>query len=237
MAHTTIEDDVEFPRVAEQQAEGKVKATFEDIKLTLGVGAVGRLFEELAPHPTFLSLAWRNLKPNASTVYFHRIAGELSEIASKSVGGERRHRTEADADVTPADARIDLESKLLVSAAALRYGTNGQVPKMLWLAASDKRTVTPKLATASPAEEPVPEADGKACWDLRQRAGLMVESLPFRMEISATACRQSGLTEDEFDVIRLILRAAWVRIPCTLLAGASGPRATFVTAVESAAAS
>jgi len=211
----------DFPRVAEADATGKVQAAFVDIKTTLGVAAVGRLFEELAVYPWFLQLAWRNLKPNASTAYFHRIARELEDMGVRTAGRRRHRATNEGADVSPLEARLDLDAKLLTSAAALRYGTNGQLPKMLWLAPSDKQTVAPTKIDIMPADEPEPVEENKLAIELRRHAGLCAESLPYRMEISATACRQSGLSEDDIDAVRAIVNAAWDRQPRALLAAAS----------------
>jgi len=209
----------EISRVAESEADGKVKAVFDEIRNTLGVSTVGSLFEELAVYPWYLQLAWRNLKPNASTAYFHRIARELEEMALKSAGGRRR-RLDDSADISPAEARLDLDGKLLTATAALRYGTNGQLPKMLWLSAADKQILSPAPPATVPADEPEPSEESKAAVELRRHAALCAESLPYRMEISATACRQSGLSEDEIDAVRAIIAFSWDRLPRSLLATA-----------------
>ncbi len=47
------------------------------------------------------------------------------------------------------------------------------------------------------------------------------EAMPFRMEISATACRQSGLSEDQIDGVRRIINDAWLNLPRLTLAMAA----------------
>jgi hypothetical protein len=210
----------EFPRVRDAEADGKTKATFQDIKLTLGIAAVGDLFEELANYPWYLQLAWRNLKPNASTVYFQRMTRELADMALRASGTRRSQPIGEDANLSPEEARLDLDAKLVASAAAIRYGTNGQLPKMLWLSAQDKQTAYLTAASVVPAPEPEPSKPDKLARDLRQHAALCAESLPYRMEISASACRQSGLTEDQIDSIRQVVNAAWDVLPRRLAAAA-----------------
>jgi len=67
------------------------------------------------------------------------------------------------------------------------------------------------------------------------------EAMPFRMEISATACRQSGLSEDQIDAVRRIINDAWVDLPRIILAiaaiyevGGGNQRTEQLTAVVTA---
>jgi hypothetical protein len=45
--------------------------------------------------------------------------------------------------------------------------------------------------------------------ELQQQAMLSAEALPFRMEMSPSACRQAGLSEDEIEAVRGILDEEW----------------------------
>lgn len=212
----------EFRRISETEAQGGVGATFTEIKADLGVATVGALFEQLAVYPRYLQLAWRNLRPNAATVYFQRITYEIEDRALRSAGGGGRRRPVANGDQTLSalEARIHLDSVMVMCTAALRYGTNGQLPKMLWLTPEEKRRRTPEPAPVIPAEEAIPVEDGAAAAGLRHHAALAAESLPYRMEISATACRQSGVSEDQIDSIRAVLNHAWDQLPRILLSAA-----------------
>ncbi len=50
-----------------------------------------------------------------------------------------------------------------------------------------------------------------------RQAESAVEALPFRLEISSTACRQSGLTEDQIDAVKWIVNEAFETLPRTVL--------------------
>lgn len=63
---------------------------------------------------------------------------------------------------------------------------------------------------------------------LSREAMNAVEALPFRMEVSATAARHAGLTEDQIDGVRSILNDAWGSLPRALLAIAA-MSSTFAT--------
>jgi hypothetical protein len=57
------------------------------------------------------------------------------------------------------------------------------------------------------------------------------------MEISASACRQSGLTEDNIDSVRAVLNNAWQLLPRVLLATAAlTAEGASATSSDSAAA-
>lgn len=208
----------EFAEVAESEADGKIKVIFADMCATFGEPTVGPLFRRLAVYPWYLQLAWRNLKPNASTTYFHRMEAELEDIAD---AGRSRNR---DHDSDGALSRLHAHSKRLMSTAALRVGTNGQAPKMTWLSAADTQSIAPSPPTQTNAPgvawDDMPIETGEAfearIAQIRRAAAMAAESLPYRMEISSTACRQSGLTEDQIDAVRRIIDDAWYWEPRAL---------------------
>jgi len=50
------------PLVSEQQATGKVKDIFDDIKRTFGLPFVPNLFKAMANHPAYLEASWNRFK-------------------------------------------------------------------------------------------------------------------------------------------------------------------------------
>ncbi|HEV3310281.1 MAG TPA: hypothetical protein VG815_07170 [Chloroflexota bacterium] len=200
--------------VSESEATGKVDTLFAGIRSTLGVASVGRLFRRLAVYPWYLDLAWRNLEHNASTAYFHRMAKELEDLAA---GGR-----------LPAEdfsRSMRANAVMLMAAAALRAGANGQVPKMSLLSPADKQRVQPDIPArdsaigetdSDPIGAALDPAMGIRVAQLRQRAAMAAESLPYRMEISSTAGRQAGLTEDQLDSVRGIIETAFQNTAATL---------------------
>lgn len=193
--------------VTESDATGKVETLFAGIRSTLGVASVGRLFRRLAVYPWYLELAWRNLEHNASTAYFHRMAKELEDLAA---GGRS-----PDSD---SGGAMRVNAVMLMTAAALSAGANGQVPKMSLLSPADKQRVQPDIPVHDSAISETDSDLAAAALDpamgirvsqLRQRAALAAESLPYRMEISSTAGRQAGLTEDQLDSVRGIIETAF----------------------------
>jgi hypothetical protein len=48
--------------VAEQDAAGRVKEIYEDIKDTLGIDFVPNMYRAMAPRPGFLEANWNNVK-------------------------------------------------------------------------------------------------------------------------------------------------------------------------------
>jgi hypothetical protein len=269
MTETTV------PALRESDAEGKVKAVFEDIKLTLNTPAVGLLFRRLAVYPWYLELAWRNLKPNAAIYFFDRSADKIRRAASEAMSApvSTPVRTASDAGLASAvQVFHDLNPKLLLVTGLLRAGTNGQVPKMNIISGDDNRIIPVRQpvsnkefaeleskivdskhepsvadvyrdagisadqidfsvlaasstafasiwAEAKPAMERA-EVDS-AVAHLRTITVDATEAMPFRMEISATACRQSGLSEDQIDTVRRIIDRAWVNLPRLILAMAA----------------
>ena len=205
----------ELSEVAESEAEGKVRAIFEDVRSTMGIPSVGALFRRLAAYPWFLQLAWTNLKPNASVAYFYRAVAEL-EAATLGHGHGSKVK----------DPHVEYQARLFMVTGALRAGTNGQVPKMNWLSAEDRRITAPTviapevldtsdevLASTTASAEVKAQAE-----DLRRKVAMSVENLPYRMEISATACRQAGLREDQIETVKRIIDSSWWILPEILVA-------------------
>jgi len=275
--------------VDEGQVEGKIKTIFEDIRATLGVPTVGLVFRQLAGRPWFLDLAWRNLRPNAETEYFHRVAGELKVSAESAAGfasGGTPSLTAAVEDgVAFSNAAIslsDTQAKLLLATAALRAGINGQLPRMNLLSMEEKRVHKPALPGSGLPQAPSPtgmqesllreigetlrlgsdqselrallvwpvtlanawsKIKDQLCRHLDHALGLgrqaesAVEALPYRLEISSTACRQSGLTEDQIDVIKWTINGAFDSAPRVLLTLAALQVSTALSEVSVPAAS
>src|SRR5689334_18481013 len=67
--------------VPEAEAEGKIKAIYDDIKDTLRVPTVSPVFRVLATEPDYLQLAWSALKPNVQTAFFEARADDLRRMA------------------------------------------------------------------------------------------------------------------------------------------------------------
>ncbi len=274
------------PEVEEAAAEGKVKSVFDDIRETLQTPTVGSLFRRLAVYPWYLQVAWRNLKPNASTVYFHRVAGELKEYALSAMTGAPAPAFAPKNFGFSVNAFLDLDSKMLVAAAALAAGSNGQLPKLHLLAPEDMQIFAPRHPishvdvgeaheeqVAAREENPAPDHDAgswegessivqsasrwsdelSAAWSeirgtwsdetleqgarvLKRRAEIAVEALPYRMEISSTALRQSGLTEDQIDEVRGLVNAMLEELAgslCRLAALASAGKGSPSTVAAS----
>ena len=51
-----------FPTVAEDEASGKVKAVYEDIKATKGIDFVPNFWKSLSVNPDHLEAVWQKLK-------------------------------------------------------------------------------------------------------------------------------------------------------------------------------
>ncbi len=140
--------------VDENAVEGKVKAVFDDIKTTLAIPTVGQVFRRLAVYPWFLQLAWRNLKPNCQIAYFQRTVDELLQSAVDALQVQQQPLS----DVAPGtedsagfgkavSTLLTVEVRLLLATAALRAGTNGQLPKMNLLSGDEKKPVRPKQSS------------------------------------------------------------------------------------------
>ena len=131
--------------VPEEQAEGPVKAVYEDIKATMRVPIVNLVFRVLATEPDFLKIAWRQLHPNAQTVYFEETAADIRRYAVEAVSRLGEKRTPVYGEEVGQVVRLFhyVNPKLLLTVAALRASVNGQLPKVAELSSYQKRQVAP----------------------------------------------------------------------------------------------
>jgi hypothetical protein len=74
--------EVETPvptELSEQDATGKLKTMYDEMKMSLRVPSVPRIFRLLAAeYPDYLQVAWVSLKPNVRTVFFRRTCPRYS---------------------------------------------------------------------------------------------------------------------------------------------------------------
>lgn len=135
---------VEAPaEVPESQADGKIKATYDDIKQTLRLPYVPDLMRALAMYPNYFQLAWMALKPNAQIVFFERHSDILRRTAA-NLTSRFPHPQLAETSLTPALRTLWYAApKELLAAAALRSATSGQQPPLRTLGPEDKRQVPP----------------------------------------------------------------------------------------------
>lgn len=147
--------------VPESQAEGKIKATYDDVKETLRLPYVPDLFRSLAVHPNYLQLAWTALKPNAQTIFFERQSDRLRRTAADLTTRFPRPQFE-DQTLAPSLKTLWYAApKEALAAAALRSATGGQQPRLRALGAEDKRRIAPGVPegaalparTTNPADE------------------------------------------------------------------------------------
>jgi hypothetical protein len=133
---------VEAPaEVPESQAEGKIKAAYDDIKGTLRLPYVPDLMRALACYPNYFQLAWMALKPNAQTVFFERHSDMLRRTAA-NLTSRFPHPQLPDQSLSPALRTLWYAApKELLVAAALRSATSGQQPRLRTLGAEDKRQI------------------------------------------------------------------------------------------------
>jgi hypothetical protein len=127
--------------VPESEAEGKIKATYDDVKESLRLPYVPDLIRALAVYPNYLQLAWVALKPNAHTVYFERRSDALRRSAAELTSRFPRPQLH-DQSLAPALTTLWYAApKELLVAAALRTATTGQQPRLLVLGSNDKRGI------------------------------------------------------------------------------------------------
>ena len=131
--------------VTESEAQGKIKAVYEDINSTFGTLSVPLVFRQLATCPDYLEVAWRMLKPNAQTVFFETSADEVRRRATAGAV----YLAPAPAPPHPGDVGpvLDLfdraNARLFLAVATLRSGTNGQQPRLTELPQEAKRRAAP----------------------------------------------------------------------------------------------
>lgn len=133
-----------LPEVAEEDAPAPIKAIYDDVRATLRVPMVNLIFRVLAGQPDYLHLAWRQLKPNAATVFFEESADVIRARAVDGVAGLATPPGAEPAAVANA-LRIFhyVNPKLLLAVAALRAATSGQYPQLEELPAGAKRQIAP----------------------------------------------------------------------------------------------
>jgi alkylhydroperoxidase family enzyme len=72
--------------VAEEEATGKVKAIYDDIKVTHGIDFVPNLYKVMAPKPDFLEANWIKVKAvMAASGRLDRLTKEIIAVAVSAV--------------------------------------------------------------------------------------------------------------------------------------------------------
>lgn len=180
---------VEAPaEVPESEAEGKVKATYDDVKATLRLPYVPDLIRALAVYPNYLQLAWMALKPNTQIVYFERQSDVLRQTAADLVS-RFPHAQLGDQSLAPAIRTIWYAApKEVLVASALRSATNGQQPRLRALDPDDKRRMAPGVpeGAVAPTRSADPaDADTEAV--LRDIEGMSHGWLPVEYAALATS--------------------------------------------------
>jgi len=129
--------------VSEASAEGTIKTIYGDIKDTFRVPIVNLVFRVLATHPDYLQVAWRNLKPNAQTVFFERCADALRAAAVEGVSGLGQPPRPPDSGEAASVLRVFhyVNPKLLLAVGALRSATYGLQPMLAELPRDAKRQI------------------------------------------------------------------------------------------------
>jgi alkylhydroperoxidase/carboxymuconolactone decarboxylase family protein YurZ len=76
--------------IAEEQATGRVKEIYEDIKDTLGIDFVPNMYRVMAPRPVFLEANWNKVKAvMAAPGQLDRLTREMIAVAVSAVSGCR----------------------------------------------------------------------------------------------------------------------------------------------------
>jgi len=76
--------------IAEEEATGRVKEIYEDIKETLGIDFVPNMYRVMAPRPAFLEANWNRVKAvMASPGQLDRLTREIIAVAVSAVSGCR----------------------------------------------------------------------------------------------------------------------------------------------------
>jgi hypothetical protein len=130
--------------VLEDQTDEKFRDLYEDIKSTLRVPFVGPVFRRLAAgFPRYVELAWRQLQPNAHTVYFERASDDLRALAA--TGMAKLGASPTGSDEPEIGGIIQLyhyaNPKYLLAVAAIRAATNGQAPRLQVLPLQERRQI------------------------------------------------------------------------------------------------
>jgi Halocarboxylic acid dehydrogenase DehI len=167
--------------VSENEAEGKIKQVFEDIKATLRAPTVDLVFRVLATQPDYLQVAWTALKPNAQTVYFEERSNDIRAAAVHGAAG--LGKTVTSPGFTQAAGVVRLfhyvDPKLLLAVSALRAATNGSRPRTMELSRDEKRQIAPGLPQDAPTATVVDGAE------LDVRARRLLEDIKTTMRMPA----------------------------------------------------
>jgi alkylhydroperoxidase/carboxymuconolactone decarboxylase family protein YurZ len=76
--------------VSEEEAAGRVKAIYEDIKDTLGIDFVPNMYRAMAPRPAFLEANWNKVKVVMTAPgQLDRLTREIIAVAVSAVSGCR----------------------------------------------------------------------------------------------------------------------------------------------------
>jgi hypothetical protein len=103
--------------VAEQDAAGRVKEIYEDIKDTLGIDFVPNMYRAMAPRPGFLEANWNNVKAVMTAPgQLDRLTREIIKPNSVSVSDSAHRCGLLLASVTRADTRLNQRPSALVRA-------------------------------------------------------------------------------------------------------------------------
>ena len=74
--------------IPEEEAEGKVKAIYEDIKESLGIDFVPNLYKVMAPCPDYLEANWSKVKAvMVRQGKLDRLTKEIIAVAVSAVNG------------------------------------------------------------------------------------------------------------------------------------------------------
>lgn len=72
--------------VSEDEAQGKVKAIYEDIKQSLGIDFVPNLYRVMAPNPPYLEANWNKVKAvMVESGRLDRLTKEIIAVAVSAV--------------------------------------------------------------------------------------------------------------------------------------------------------
>ncbi|MGH2442869.1 MAG: halocarboxylic acid dehydrogenase DehI family protein [Chloroflexota bacterium] len=172
--------------VSEADAQGAVKAIYDDIKNTLRVPVVNLVFRVLATQPDFLQLAWRQLEPNLRTVYFESRADVIRAAAvqgAEKLGSPPKPEDSGVASLLGLFHYVN--PKLLLAVAVLRSAVNGQYPMLEKLPESEKRQietgVDPRMPTISLIdEETASPAIADIFADIKATLGIPVLNTDYR---------------------------------------------------------
>lgn len=78
------------PMVPEDEAQGKVKEIYEDIKESLGIDFVPNLYRVMAPNPAYLEANWQKVRAvMVESGHLDRLTKEIIAVAVSAVNACR----------------------------------------------------------------------------------------------------------------------------------------------------